>query len=145
MKTVEEIQASGRIVIDMQNDDGFRALVQFPHWQGSLIVSWGGGWEHASVSPSRRNCMPTWDDMCFLKNLVWNEDEAVIQVHPPKAESPIAVTFFGMVTSVSNAHPSKALLPITVTLSGIVIVVSAVKPAKEEALISSSPGRIVTS
>lgn len=66
--------------------DGFRALVQFPRWQGSLIVSWGGGWEHASVSPARRSYTPTWDDMCFLKNLIWHEEEAVIEVHPPKSE-----------------------------------------------------------
>ena len=86
MKTLEEIKACGRIAIDTQNDDGFRGIIQFPHWQGSLIVSWGGGWEHASVAPFRRSYTPTWDDMCFLKNLIWTEEEAVIQIHPPKSE-----------------------------------------------------------
>jgi len=86
MKTIEDIVSCGRIAIDIMNEDGFRGIIQFPHWQGSLIVSWGGGWEHASVAPFRRSYTPTWDDMCFLKNLIWTEEEAVIQIHPPKSE-----------------------------------------------------------
>lgn len=86
MKTLDEIKASRRIAIDELNEDGFRGIIQFPHWQGSLIVSWGGGWEHASVAPFRKSYTPTWDDMCFLKGLIWDEEEAVIQVHPSKAE-----------------------------------------------------------
>lgn len=50
MKTLEEIKASGRIAIDFLGADGFLGVVQFPRWQGSLIVSWQGGWEHASVA-----------------------------------------------------------------------------------------------
>lgn len=30
--------------------------------------------------------MPTWDEMCLLRNIFWNEDEAVIQIHPPKSQ-----------------------------------------------------------
>lgn len=84
MKTVEEILASGRIAIDFTDEEGFRGIIQFPRWQGSLIVSWGAGWEHASVAPFRKSYLPTWDDMCFLKNLIWKDDEAVIEIHPPK-------------------------------------------------------------
>ena len=86
MKTVNEIKASGRIAIDKNMDDGFNGIIQFPMWRGSLIVSWGAGWEHASVAPFKRSYIPTWDDMCFLKSLIWNEDEAVIQVHPSKPQ-----------------------------------------------------------
>ena len=86
MKTIEEIMASQRIAIDLTDPEGFHGVIQFPRWQGSIIVSWGAGWEHASVSPFRRSYTPTWDDMCFLKNLIWHEDEAAIQIHPPKEE-----------------------------------------------------------
>lgn len=42
------------------------------------------GWEHVSVSlPSR---CPTWEEMCYLKNLFWNDDECVVQYHPRKSE-----------------------------------------------------------
>lgn len=86
MKTVEEIKASGRVMFILVTDDGFNGIVQFPRWRGSLIVSWDGGWEHASICPERRSYTPSWDDMCMLKDLIWNDEEAVIQVHPPKSQ-----------------------------------------------------------
>ena len=53
-----------------------------------LIVSSGVdaryGWEHVSVS-ARDRC-PTWDEMCFVKNLFWHENECVVQFHPPQSE-----------------------------------------------------------
>lgn len=86
MKTLEEIKATGRVAIDKQTADGFSGVIQFPRWQGSLICSWSGGWDHVSVAPFRRGYVPTWDDMAWLKDLFFREDEAAIQVHPPKAE-----------------------------------------------------------
>lgn len=86
MKTLEEITASGRIAIDKLDPEGFSGIIQLAHWQGSIIVSWGAGWEHASVAPFWRSYTPTWDDMVFIKNLIWREDEAAIQIHPVKAE-----------------------------------------------------------
>lgn len=41
-----------------------------------------GGWEHVSVSIVDR--CPSWDDMCFVKSLFWEDDETVIQFHPEK-------------------------------------------------------------
>lgn len=50
----------------------------------SGIEEISNGWEHVSVSlPS---CCPTWDEMCFVKDLFWNENETVIQFHPAKSE-----------------------------------------------------------
>jgi hypothetical protein len=40
------------------------------------------GWEHVSVSIERRP--PNWQEMAFVKDLFWNEDECVVQFHPPK-------------------------------------------------------------
>ncbi len=39
------------------------------------------GWEHVSVSTWRR--CPNWPEMCFVKNLFWDEEELVIQYHVP--------------------------------------------------------------
>jgi hypothetical protein len=41
------------------------------------------GWEHVSVSINRR--MPNWTEMCFVKDLFWDEEETVMQLHPPKS------------------------------------------------------------
>ena len=49
----------------------------------NVIASDGAGWEHVSVS-SRGRC-PTWEEMCYVKDLFWSEDEAVVQYHPPEA------------------------------------------------------------
>ncbi len=39
-------------------------------------------WEHVSVSVKAQRC-PTWEEMCFIKDMFWNEDECVMQLHPP--------------------------------------------------------------
>ena len=39
-------------------------------------------WEHVSVSA---NTMPTWDDMCAVKEIFWRDNEEVHQVHPKKS------------------------------------------------------------
>lgn len=41
-------------------------------------------WEHVSVSTSVR--CPTWDEMCFVKSLFWDPEDAVFQIHPPRSE-----------------------------------------------------------
>ena len=41
-------------------------------------------WEHVSVSLINR--CPTWEEMCFVKDLFWREDEIVVQSHPKKSE-----------------------------------------------------------
>ena len=53
----------------------------------TLIVSDGGGWDHVSVEIRSPNIhviqrLPTWDEMCFVKNLFWDEEETVLQFHP---------------------------------------------------------------
>ena len=42
------------------------------------------GWEHASVSLAMR--CPTWEEMCMIKDLIWTEDQTVVQFHPPKSD-----------------------------------------------------------
>lgn len=50
----------------------------------SVIASVEDGWEHVSVSLGNR--CPTWDEMCFVKNLFWDEEDIAIQFHPAKSE-----------------------------------------------------------
>ena len=86
MKSFGEIKAIRRCIWEKEEVDGFNGYIYLPHWSGTVIVSNGAGWEHVSVSPNRKSLVPSWDDMCLIKDLFWNEDEAVIQVHPPKEE-----------------------------------------------------------
>jgi hypothetical protein len=49
-----------------------------------VIVSDGDGWDHVSVS-LRSRC-PTWAEMCFVKAMFFDPEEAVMQLHPPKSD-----------------------------------------------------------
>jgi hypothetical protein len=43
------------------------------------------GWEHVSVSLNGRREIPSWEEMCLVKDLFWHESECVCQFHPPRA------------------------------------------------------------
>ena len=49
-----------------------------------VIASNGGGWDHVSVS--RKNKMPTWDEMCAIKDMFFEPEEVAVQYHPKKSE-----------------------------------------------------------
>ena len=49
-----------------------------------MIASEEMGWEHVSVSRSDRS--PTWEEMCQVKDLFWDDTDCVIQYHPPKSD-----------------------------------------------------------
>lgn len=49
-----------------------------------VIASDGMGWDHVSVSTENR--CPTWEEMCFIKDLFFESEEAVMQLHPPKSQ-----------------------------------------------------------
>lgn len=51
----------------------------------NIMASDGGGWEHISVSLSVKRC-PTWDECCWLKSVFWDDEDCVVQYHPPKSE-----------------------------------------------------------
>ena len=42
--------------------------------------------EHVSVSVDGAYRLPTWDEMCHVKNFFWLPEETVVQFHPKKSE-----------------------------------------------------------
>lgn len=58
----------------------------------NVIASSSMGWDHVSVSlitltetgPIER--CPRWNEMCFIKDLFFDENETVLQYHPSKDE-----------------------------------------------------------
>jgi len=64
-------------------------LIQGPCGDALRIIASGAcdeaeGWEHVSISCQHR--CPVWEEMAFVKDLFWDEEECVIQFHPPKSE-----------------------------------------------------------
>lgn len=52
----------------------------------TVIASNGMGWEHVSVTiPTEKRC-PTWEEMCYIKGVFWDDQDAVMQLHPPRSQ-----------------------------------------------------------
>ena len=72
------------------NGDLCNGVFRIPHsgYELLVIASNGGGWDHVSVSPcsrTRKTC-PTWEEMCAIKDMFFDDNEIVIQYHPAKED-----------------------------------------------------------
>jgi hypothetical protein len=45
-------------------------------------------WEHVSVKAwdGRKTRIPTWKEMCWVKDLCWDAEDTVMQLHPPQSQ-----------------------------------------------------------
>jgi len=59
------------------------APLKFIASDGSGLAE-GEKWEHVSVSLPDR--CPTWEEMCLVKSLFWDDEDTVIQLHPPRSQ-----------------------------------------------------------
>ena len=51
------------------------------------IVSDGMGWEHVSVSvKAEPKNLPSYKEMCSIKDLFWGSEDVVVQFHPKKSQ-----------------------------------------------------------
>lgn len=71
-----------RYLVDAQGNTA-RFLIPAAEGKGvfKVLATWDLDWEHVSISLPRR--CPTWAEMCRMKDLFWEPDEAVMQLHPP--------------------------------------------------------------
>jgi hypothetical protein len=52
-----------------------------------VIASNGMGWRHVSVSfGSKSTKTPSWETMCWVKDLFFEPEDCVMQFHPPRSE-----------------------------------------------------------
>lgn len=60
-------------------------FIKLKHGQNVFVIASDGmGWEHVSVS--RKDRCPTWEEMCQVKAIFWDEEDCVVQYHPPRSE-----------------------------------------------------------
>ena len=89
MKSIEEIKQNKYIEIKKEGRDGIGGVIYDKKTRVKLnfIMSWSAGWEHCSVSiTDRYKRCPSWEQMCFIKNSFWNEDECCVEYHPAKKD-----------------------------------------------------------
>jgi hypothetical protein len=58
----------------------------------NVIASDGEGWEHVSVSLDPQTMgkklaarTPTWEEMDTVKRIFWDDEDCVVQMHPPRS------------------------------------------------------------
>lgn len=49
-----------------------------------VVASWGGGWDHVSVSTKRKHLCPTWREMEAVREVFFYDWEVVVQFSPPR-------------------------------------------------------------
>ena len=85
MKSLEEIKQNKRVIVHNAGVDGGAGWIQFTNrLVAGVIWSFGGGWDHVSVSFKDR--CPTWDEMCQVKDIFFREDEVCVEYHPAKKD-----------------------------------------------------------
>ncbi len=88
MKTMAEIKKTPRLLILREGPYGGWAEAQLASSKkprpAMVVFSWGGGWDHVSVSFANRT--PTWEEMAEIKKLFFRPEETAWQYHPMESE-----------------------------------------------------------
>jgi hypothetical protein len=79
------VQAPSGAKLHIGAHSGEGKMVAVDHPSGDRkVISASTGWEHVSVQTGHRT--PTWNEMCFVKDLFWEKEECVVEYHPPLAQ-----------------------------------------------------------
>lgn len=91
MKSLDELKNTPHLCIKgkyiyngVEDNDMYHGWVEWPDFKGTVIFGFneGGKMEHVSVSSYNRRKLPTWETMCRLKEMFFNPEEMVVQIHP---------------------------------------------------------------
>lgn len=69
-------------ILGMGKGNNGAFMIPYQSMELTVITSVGQGWEHVSVS--LKNRIPNYFEMCFVKDLFFDENETVVQFHVPK-------------------------------------------------------------
>ena len=86
MRTLNEIISSAEVRVIETGLDGGHGLIKYGQLKGTVVWSTGGGWEHVSVAPFKSWYVPSWKEMCRIKDIFFMPDEVVVQYHPAESE-----------------------------------------------------------
>jgi len=100
MKHENQYRVRNHPVLGSDPEAGNNGFFVIPHPKIDLYwvqcqISDGMGWQHVSVSLIKgekrgkkqlvTRC-PTWEEMCWVKSLFWDDEEEVMQLHPPRSQ-----------------------------------------------------------
>lgn len=87
MKKIDEIRKKRNLFIEAEAPNDGMGGHYYDSVSGkrlNFIFSYQLGWEHLSVSMPNKT--PSWDQMCRMKDIFWNDDETCVQFHPKKED-----------------------------------------------------------
>lgn len=87
MKSIEEIKRTTNLFIEAEADNdgmGGRYYDKYNNKWLHFIFSYQMGWEHLSISMPNKT--PSWEQMCMMKDIFWNKDEACVEYHPKEED-----------------------------------------------------------
>jgi hypothetical protein len=70
------------------NNGAFLIPPKIPGRELWIIASDGYEFEHVSVHAANarnKQFIPCWEEMCYIKDLFWDAEDAVMQLHPPRS------------------------------------------------------------
>lgn len=87
MKKIDDIlKSSGVYKVVETASDGAMFDYRIGSRRYEIIASNGDGWDHVSVVPLGQSYPPTWQAMSKIKDLCFDDDEAVMELHPAKSQ-----------------------------------------------------------
>lgn len=94
MRTIEEIKEQAGILVMgtmplalVPGLTAYYGIVEWPGFRGSVLFGYDeDGMEHVSVSANNKHKLPTWGDMCKLKDIFFYPEEMAVQIHPRESE-----------------------------------------------------------
>ncbi len=60
-------------------------IIPAKRYQIRVVCSDGLHWEHVSISLSNKRSL-IWKEMCAIKDVFWDPEDCVMQLHPPESQ-----------------------------------------------------------
>ncbi len=81
-RDIEERAYGGVFRINMKPGRNRMLVIASRYW-AELDTDFNPAWNHVSVSLPGR--CPAWEEMCYVKDLFFDPEETVMQLHPPRS------------------------------------------------------------
>ena len=83
MKKYEDLKNCKRLNMTSSNS----GVIRLKGKRFTVIWSYNeDGYEHVSISCLNPNIIPTWEQMCELKDIFFYQEEMAVQIHPKASE-----------------------------------------------------------
>ncbi len=91
MRTIDELQNQPKLKMDgvrkAPTMELYAARIRLKGQRFLVLWSYNeDGYEHVSISHGNTKVMPTWEQMCELKEVFFYPEEMAVQIHPRESE-----------------------------------------------------------